>query len=181
MTDEKTVQISGTTNRYQINKLKKEPKCIKLRKATEKMGLPEEYFLLENQSAIIKDLFHETQNMIEPQYNKMIINQLESKLQNYKQQDVLKKLYDENKFIQLTEVISYLYNCQLECYYCKESLLILYDIVRATKQWTLDRIDNDLGHNSDNVIISCLDCKLKRRKRGKDAFLFTKQLNIVKN
>jgi hypothetical protein len=73
MTDEKTVQISGTTNRYQINKLKKEPKCIKLRKATEKMGLPEEYFLLENQSAIIKDLFHETQNMIEPQYNKMII------------------------------------------------------------------------------------------------------------
>jgi hypothetical protein len=119
--------------------------------------------------------------MINPQYNKMIINQLESKLQNYKQQDVLKKRYDENKFIQLKEVISYLYNCQLQCYYCKESLLILYDIVRATKQWTLDRIDNDLGHNSDNVIISCLDCNLKRRKRGKDAFLFTKQLNIVKN
>jgi hypothetical protein len=42
----------------------------------------------------------------------------------------------------------------------------------------LDRINNDLGHNNDNVVISCLECNLKRRKKSKDSFLFTKQLKI---
>ena len=60
-------------------------------------------------------------------------------------------------------------------------MFLLYDIVREAKQWTLDRINNDIGHNTDNVLISCLECNLKRRRTNKDAFLFTKQLVIVKN
>ena len=60
-------------------------------------------------------------------------------------------------------------------------MFLLYDIVREAKQWTLDRINNDIGHNIDNVLISCLECNLKRRRTNKDAFLFTKQLVIVKN
>jgi len=77
--------------------------------------------------------------------------------------------------------IEKLYNSELKCYYCSEKVFILYDIVRETKQWTLDRIDNDIGHIKDNVIISCLGCNLKRRRTSKDAFLFTKKLNIVKS
>jgi len=69
----------------------------------------------------------------------------------------------------------------LKCHYCNEKTYILYDLVRETKQWTLDRINNDIGHNTDNVLISCLDCNLKRRRTSKDAFLFTKQLTIVKS
>ena len=68
----------------------------------------------------------------------------------------------------------------LKCHYCKENVLIYYDIVRETKQWTLDRINNDLGHNHDNVVISCLGCNLKRRRTNEKAFLFTKQLNLIK-
>ena len=51
---------------------------------------------------------------------------------------------------------------------------------RDPKQWTLDRIDNTMGHNTNNVLISCLACNLKRRNRTVEKFLFTKQLTIIK-
>jgi hypothetical protein len=52
-------------------------------------------------------------------------------------------------------------------------------MVRENKQWTLDRIDNNLGHNEDNVVIACLECNLKRRRTNQSKFLFTKQLKIT--
>ena len=71
--------------------------------------------------------------------------------------------------------------CQLKCYYCQIELNVLYDISREMKQWTVDRINNDLGHNKDNFYIACLECNLKRRRRSDDKFLFTKQLKIIKS
>ena len=59
-------------------------------------------------------------------------------------------------------------------------MYILYEISREMKQWTLDRIDNNIGHNYDNIVISCLDCNLKRRLKNKDSFLFTKQLKLTR-
>jgi hypothetical protein len=59
-------------------------------------------------------------------------------------------------------------------------MYILYENVREPKQWTVDRINNDLGHNIDNYVLACLDCNLKRRCRSSDKFLFTKQLNIIR-
>ena len=46
--------------------------------------------------------------------------------------------------------------------------------------WTLDRIDNNIGHNKDNVVISCLACNLQKRRRGEEAFKFMKQMVITK-
>jgi hypothetical protein len=54
-------------------------------------------------------------------------------------------------------------------------------VVREMQQWTLDRIDNDKGHFSDNVEISCLECNLKRKKQNSEKFLFTKQIKIIRN
>ena len=54
-------------------------------------------------------------------------------------------------------------------------------MVREPFQWTLDRIDNDDNHNKDNVVIACLDCNLKRRRRDADKFYFTKNLTIKKD
>ena len=68
----------------------------------------------------------------------------------------------------------------MKCKYCRESVFLLYKEVRDPKQWTLDRIDNNFGHNNDNVIICCLDCNLKRRNTNMNKFLFTKQLKISK-
>lgn len=177
MENEKTVEISGTNNRYLIKKLKKDHKEVKTRKITEKMGLPAESFLIENQNALLEAL-HKKIETIEQQ---TALSQLEAKLNSYKQQDLIKKRYSESAFIKTKEVIDKLYECGLKCHYCKEKTHILYDLVREMKQWTLDRIDNDCGHNTDNVVISCLDCNLKRRRTNKDAFLFTKQLTIVKS
>jgi hypothetical protein len=52
--------------------------------------------------------------------------------------------------------------------------------VRELNQWTVDRIDNSLGHNKDNFVVACLNCNIKRRKTNTDKFLFTQQLRLVK-
>ena len=56
----------------------------------------------------------------------------------------------------------------------------MYDNVREKKQWTLDRLDNDQGHNRDNIVIACLDCNLKKRTMDDDKFKFSKQMRIIK-
>jgi hypothetical protein len=181
MEDEKKITIIGTSNRYQINKLKKEENTVKVRKAAEKIGLPEEYYLIENQEQILKDLQKNTINFLNQDEVKKVLNQIDKKLASYKQQDILKKRYNDSLFIKTDDAIKLLHESNLECYYCQKKTFLLYDIVREMCQWTLDRIDNDIGHNSGNLVISCLSCNLKRRKTSKDAFLFTKQLNIVKS
>ena len=68
----------------------------------------------------------------------------------------------------------------MKCHYCACETYLLYEFVREMKQWSLDRINNDIGHNKNNLVISCLECNLKRRRTNKDAFFFTKNLKIVK-
>ena len=204
----KTINISGTNNRYQIKKLtlKEDMNKIKIRKESQKWNLSENVYNRKYQYKILNKINistthtkainineNESENTTTPINNeilqlddnfndlhKLIIRQVERKLNNYKQQDILKKVYNPNNIITLEETIIKLKESQLLCYYCKKEMLILYEIVRENLQWTLDRIDNYLGHTNDNVIISCLNCNLKRRKQSKDAFLFTKQLQIVK-
>ena len=53
-----------------------------------------------------------------------------------------------------------------------EDMLLIYENVREPKQWTLDRIDNSIGHNTENVVISCLSCNLKRRTMDDKKFKF---------
>ena len=48
------------------------------------------------------------------------------------------------------------------------------------KQWTLDRLDNDQGHNRDNVVICCLECNLKKGTMDDEKFRFAKQMRIIK-
>jgi hypothetical protein len=48
-------------------------------------------------------------------------------------------------------------------------------------QWTVDRIDNSIGHDIDNIVISCLKCNLQRKTRSADKFAQTKQLVIKRD
>jgi len=174
----KCINIVGVGNRYQIKKLtnKDDINKIKLRKETQKWKVIGDVYDRNSQLELLNKIhfFQDDDNI------KLMKRQIEKKINNYKQQDMHKEIYDSNNIITLEETIVKLQESNLFCYYCKKEILVLYEIVRESLQWTLDRIDNSLGHNKNNVLISCLHCNLKRRKQDRDAFLFTKQLQIVK-
>ena len=179
MSDSKNVSIVGTNNRYQIRKLIQE-KEICQRKIFKKIDMLK--YSHEEQKNILSKLNYEVSNNHDTSNEDCVlfIKEIKNKLSSYKQQDFLKKIFDDMQFISLENTIELLQSSNLECHYCSQQIHILYEIVREQMQWTLDRIDNDKGHNKNNVVISCLKCNLNRRRTSKDAFMFTKNLNIIK-
>lgn len=111
-------------------------------------------------------------------YINIFINNLKNKISSYKQQDILKKKLNSNNFINFENIIHLLHESQLKCCYCHKEIYILYKQVREMSQWTLDRIDNDTGHNFGNLVISCLKCNLKRRRINKNSFMLTKNMTV---
>ena len=148
---------------------------IKERECVE--AIPVKYFEYFNQIKMINTLYLDINTNIE--YKREFIREIDKKINSYKNQDINKKKYKDDN-ISRVEAIEKLVISKLKCYYCKCKMQIFYNKVREPTQWTLDRINNKLPHQNDNVIVCCLDCNLKRRTRDKDKFLFTKQLKIVK-
>lgn len=179
--NKKIVVINENANeKSNTKKIVREKKEPKIRVETQKWTLDSnEYCNLDNQLKLIKTI--QENNYTGINYNSsLILKQIERKISGYRHQDVLKNILNEPKLIKMPEIIDSLITSELKCYYCQANMYLLYDIVRETQQWTVDRIDNDLGHNSDNFVLACLGCNLKRRCRTKDKFLFTKQLVIKK-
>ena len=162
-----------------------ETKVVKEKKERRKRVVPQtwdpsfDYRNFEHQISLVtkvkdndyKELDYET---------KKLCQQIERKISGYKQQDLEKQKYDPENFITFSCLVDAFFSCRFQCFYCRENMLVLYEMVREDKQWTVDRINNDLGHNKDNFVLACLGCNLKRRCRTKDKFLFTKQLVISK-
>ena len=167
--DDKKVHIVGTSNRDQIKKLTKEKGPPKKRGIANKWDLDPGVFTSEKQLVLLEQA-------TEP----LIKTEIDHKISAYKHQDVLKRLFISDEFITFDYVKQMILTCKLCCHYCKEQTLILYQNVREMNQWTLDRINNFLGHNVGNVVISCLKCNLNRRNLNSDKFLFTKQMTIVR-
>ena len=106
----------------------------------------------------------------------IIRSQILQKIRGYKSQDLEKKLYLEDRFVDLSYVLHLLTESKLQCVYCHEPTRILYEHVREPKQWTLERIDNSLGHVVGNVQIACLICNLRRRTMYQERYILTKQM-----
>jgi len=113
--------------------------------------------------------------------DKFIIKSLKRKLNGYKSQDVKKKRFDDIKFIGYDELLEKLVVSKLLCYYCRCKCSLISKKKRDMEQWTLDRINNDIGHFTKNVVISCLKCNLQKRRRGDEHFKFAKQMRIIKH
>ena len=109
-----------------------------------------------------------------------IEKEIKKKITGYKNQDIRKNMYNNSLFIDFNIVIDLLVCSKLICYYCGMHIFVLYKNQKEPHQWTLDRIDNDQGHNKDNLVISCLDCNIRRGRLNKDKFLFTKRMTITK-
>ena len=177
----KIINITGTNNKYQMKKINERniEKEVKKRVQSEKWSFSDENYEYSNQIKMIIDISNNNLTYMN-EVSKIAIQELNKKIYGYKQQDKLKNLFDEIKFVTFESIINKMIECELKCRYCKIGMNVLYDISREVKQWSVDRIDNDLGHNIDNFHLACLDCNLKRRRRTDEKFLFTKQLNIVK-
>jgi len=110
----------------------------------------------------------------------VLLQAITKKLQGYKQQDSKHMIYSKHHFIPIDTTVQRLVESKLKCLYCEQKLMLFYKECKQDNQWTLDRIDNSMGHNTNNVVISCLECNLKRRDTDMNKFKFTKQLNIKK-
>ena len=160
-------------------KKKETNKKNKKRVMSEKWNLPVEYLTFEKQMEMLHQIY---KNNLQPfnHESKILLREIERKIYGYKQQDLEKKLFDGVRFLSLPCVMERMIQCEMKCFYCNCEMYLLYEIVRESKQWSVDRLDNDQGHNQENFVIACLECNLKRRRRTADKFLFTKQLHIVK-
>lgn len=119
-------------------------------------------------------------NLIDIEPYKIIYRLINQKISSYIQQDIKKDRLDNDSKVSFEYVLEKIVESKLKCYYCKTPVIIDYIENRQMNQWTLDRINNYIGHNVDNVLISCLKCNLQRRRIKKDNFLFTKQLVLKK-
>lgn len=163
-----------------------------------------------NEPILINKLYlGEAESESESIYTTELKRELQKKLNGYLSQDKRKGLMDIS-LITMDELIEKLVISRLKCFYCKESIKLLYKhnqhknqviesnimagsesrIVstgknnnladRDLKQWTLDRINNNLEHSNNNTVVACLKCNLDRRRKNFHAYTFTKNLYIRK-
>ena len=165
---------SNIKNKKSTKEIKTE-KEIKLRVETKTWGLNDEDLNYQTQINSLQNI-SQTNNA----YISKLKSHIKNKIYSYRQQDILKKKFNEDKFVSFEEVVELLVSCNMRCCYCSDNVYILYEQVREMKQWSLDRVDNNIGHNSGNLVIACLECNLKRRRTNKDAFMFTKNMVIIK-
>jgi 5-methylcytosine-specific restriction endonuclease McrA len=149
------------------------------RTACQKWNLPECYFTYSHQFNTISKLYMNLDNDI-IENREIFIKEFTKKLYGYKRQDIDKHFYSKDTFISLEELIEKLLCSKLKCFYCKRDCELIYENILSKRQWTLDRIENDAGHNADNVVICCLECNLKRGTMDSGRFKYGKQLKFKK-
>lgn len=192
-TSKKRIILTNSDKNTNIKNIQKKEKEKKMRVETNTWGLDNEDLAFETQLELLRQIsqsFYKTKenNAIKEhkvindnnKERQMIVSHIKTKLSSYKQQDILKKKFSTQDFVSYSDVITLLNDSNMKCYYCSCETYLLYEIVREMKQWSLDRINNDIGHNKNNLVICCLECNLKRRRTNKDAFFFTKNLKIQK-
>jgi hypothetical protein len=134
---------------------------------------------LEYQIALLQTCFSSIDSPTDPRC--LFLEQLiHSKWYGYKTQDNIKQLFDPEKFVTERAISDLLVHSRLQCFYCLKPIQLFYEYVRETSQWTLERIDNAMGHNCDNVVIACLGCNIRRKTMYYERFVMTKQMTITK-
>jgi hypothetical protein len=124
---------------------------------------------------------YETLCNLEDPASANVLRELRKKYSSYKSQDKQKHKFDTDQHITFDQLIQKLKDSNLQCYYCTKPMMLLYNRKREQQQWTLERINNNLGHYNENTCVSCLKCNLARRTDSHDYFKMGKQLQVVKS
>jgi len=139
----------------------------------------------ENQWKLLNEVYSMDKESEFERIHRWIVSQIKGKIYGYLGQDAEKreKIADPESAIapNLSNILQKLVDSNIECFYCKGKVRILYEYVRDNKQWTLERINNKEGHHVNNVEIACLGCNLKRRTMFHERYVFTKQMTIKKS
>jgi len=115
-------------------------------------------------------------SLTDPTVATLVQHHLTIKWRGYRQQDQEKGWYDPAQLVTVAEIHQLLCDCHTLCFYCRQPMKVLYEQVRDPMQWTLERIDNSMGHNRGNVQIACLQCNVRRRTMYHERYLDTKRL-----
>jgi hypothetical protein len=110
----------------------------------------------------------------------MILRDIDGKRKSYIYQDKHHNIYDPRYTVTTNKIVELMVNAELVCHYCREICQVTYKEAMCRRQWTLDRIDNNYGHNDTNVVIACLDCNLKRGTMDAERFRMGKQFTFRK-
>jgi hypothetical protein len=149
------------------------------RSRTLKWTIDAAFFAHDKQLEVLRRLIADDPTLEE---RKLFIKEIKAKLDGYARQDKENGIPDPDlsAIISLDATVELLLISKLRCVYCRECCELIYKDVMAPRQWTLDRVDNDQGHNAGNVVLACLACNLQRRTMDADRFKFGKQLRVVK-
>jgi len=167
----KSIEISGKRNIDSFNQDKQPTRSDAL-----KYKFNVEYYEHKTQIKIVNKLYLNEQI----DHESSVKREINKKISGYKNQDVQKNLVDLVRLISFDQVIELLVDSKLQCFYCKDKCELLYTDCFSKKQWTLDRIDNSIGHNHDNVVVCCLDCNIKRGDMDSNRFKKGKEIKIVR-
>jgi hypothetical protein len=172
--DSKVVKMPSVKSVMRNNEIRKQPNVLSKRVISETYAWKN----IDSHELDIRNQFR----FIEDKSNIpcVVSSELRKKISSYKSQDKRKNLFNISEFIDFEFILTLLAVSELKCYYCSCNVYILYDIVRELKQWTVERLDNRLGHNKNNCVISCLECNLRRRTMYHENYLLTKQMKLTK-
>jgi 5-methylcytosine-specific restriction endonuclease McrA len=167
----KSIDIIGKRNIDKINKTENS-----IRQDSMRMNIDDIYYTHNKQIEVINKLYLEQ----DQEASQIFKREIRKKIMGYKNQDLKKKIIDLNKLISLDQTIELLMTSKMKCFYCGEICELVYKTIFSKKQWTLDRINNKNGHNYDNVVISCLECNVKRGDMDSERFKRGKNIKIVR-
>jgi len=169
----KKIEINGLHNKYMMKKY------ILKEKQNEKKN--NKYFFNDCYNyKYQKELLHKIYLNEMNEDSEILKKELERKIYGYLNQDKKKERYNEDLFISLNELIEKLVESQMNCYYCKCEVLLLYENTREPNQWTLERLNNNIQHQLDNIEICCFKCNIQRKNQNHDNFKMGKQMKIIK-
>ena len=186
----KKIEIQGKRNQDKMKQMDDPGAVIERKVPKSRMTLPDDFYNADQSLGLVILKEHISLGvsppanvMIDPDNTRLlsyIIRDIDTKRKAYIYQDKHHEIYDPRYSITTNRIVELLVAAELLCFYCREICQVTYKEAMCRRQWTLDRIDNNYGHNDANVVIACLDCNLKRGTMDAERFRQGKQFTFRK-
>jgi 5-methylcytosine-specific restriction endonuclease McrA len=179
----KKIDILGKRNQDKMKQMA-DPDAVIERKVPKhkSTGIPDELYTPDQSLvlSILESVVGTSDSASTAPTLKHILREIDTKRKAYIYQDKNHEIYDPRYSITTEQIVELLVSAELLCHYCREICQVAYKESMCRRQWTLDRIDNNYGHNDANVVIACLDCNLKRGTMDAERFRQGKQFTFRK-